>query len=185
MKKPKCENCGAETIEFFSKTGLKAHICPNLASGGVRTLGGRLIFIEMPCRIEIDGPLATFEKQAKVPFEVLRKATRYTIPGGQLLGHANAGMLADIPPERIPALFVAATTLGLVTAKTPLESIETLVYGIRNKSPRRLDNISINMFGKADEARRKYPNLDPDLAWKLYACDLAEDLAKKLVEVKA
>ena len=180
MKAPKCGNCGTDTIEFFSKTGLKAHVCPNTATGGVRSLKGRLRYIEIPCHMEIDGPLATFEKITKVPFEVLRKATRYTIPGGQLLGHANAGILAEIPPERIPTLFAAATTLGLATSKAPLESIETLVYGIRNKSPRRLDNISINMFGKDAEARRKYPNEEPDVAWKLYACDLAEDLANKI-----
>jgi len=167
-------------IEFFTKTGLRAYVCGNRASGGIRSLAGRLRYIEIPCHIKIDGPLATFEKLTKVPFEILRKATRYTIPGGQLLGHANAGILADIPPERIPNLFKAATTLGLATSKTPLESIETLVYGIRNKSPRRLDNISINMFGKDRKAREKYPDMEPDVAWKIYACDLAEDLANKI-----
>lgn len=167
-------------IEFFTKTGLKAYVCGNRTSGGIRSLAGRLRYIEIPCHIEIDGPIATFEKISKAPFEALKKATRYTIPGGQLLGHANAGILAEIPPERIPNLFAAATTLGLATAKTPLESIETLVYGIRNKSPRRLDNISINMFGKNDASRRKYPDEEPDIAWKLYACDLAEDLANKI-----
>lgn len=180
MKVPKCANCGSEKIEFFTKAGLRAYVCPNTATGGVRSLAGRLHYIEIPCHLDIDGPMATFEKLAKVPFEALRKSVRFTIPAGQLLGHANAGILAQIPAERIPNLFAAATTLGLATAKTPLESIETLVYGIRNKSPRRLDNISINMFGKDAEAQRKYPNEDKDVAWKLYAMDLAEELAIKI-----
>jgi len=179
MKAPKCENCGSEKIEFFAKTGLRAFVCPNTATGGVRSLAGRLLFIEIPCHIAIDGPLAVFERAAKTPFEALRKAVRFTIPGGQLLGHANAGILAKIPPERIPNLFAAATSLGLATSKTPLESIETLIYGVRNKSIRRLDNIGLSRFDPKD-AYERYKEETQDLAWKLYACDLVEELASSL-----
>lgn len=164
-------------IEFFAKTGMRAYVCPNTATGGVRNLAGRLRFIEVPCHLEINGPMVVFEKLSKTPFEALRKAVRFTIPAGQLLGHANAGILAKIPPERIPNLFAAATSLGLATSKSPMQSIETLVYGIRNKSPRRLDNIGVNMFRKDAEAQKKYPDKDKDMAWKLLACDLVEELA--------
>ena len=180
MKTPKCENCGTDMLEFFNKTGLKAFICGSRASGGVRSLKGRLRYIEIPCHMEIDGPRATFERKSTESVETLRAATLYTIPSGQLLGNANAGILAEIPPERIPKLFADATALGLVLAKSPLQSIETLVYGIRNKSPRRLDNIGVNMFRKDKIAQEAYPDEEPDVAWKIYACDMVEDLANKI-----
>lgn len=181
MTKPKCANCGTEKIEFFTKTGLRGYICPNAASGCVRSLKGRLRYIEVECHMTIDGPLATFEKLSKTPFEALRKAVRFTVPAGDLLGHANAGILAEIPPERIPNLFSAATALGLATSRTPLESITTLIYGVRNKSIRRLDNIGISRFDPKD-AYKKYPNETQDLAWKIYACDRVEELASKITD---
>ena len=177
----KCGTCGTEMREFWSKDGMKLMVCPHVGVEAVRTIAGVARWTELHCGAAVDGPYPTFVKLAwgGPTYEELRKATGETIPGAELLGLANSLMLAGVPADRLPGLMESAIALGLATAQEPKKAIETLSYGVRNKSPRRLDNIGVSHFDPS-EAYGRYPELDQDLAWKLYACDMVEELAKRV-----
>ena len=173
----KCENCGSEMMRAFVKgSTLETWFCPNLCGNVVRNHITRIKDrILIPCgNIDPDSLSATF---TRLMLEGLNEATRGAMSNAELMEHANRAIGVGINPADVFGLFGAFTTLGMRLGKKPKYSVESGVYGIVNKSRKRLDNLGIYVWTK--DAYAAYPELDKDEAWIKYMLERVREAATR------
>jgi len=161
--------------ELYGKSSLKVCICPNACGNLVRNTVGVPERLIVPCgNIDPDSLSATFTRRMLVG---LNGATRGAISNAGLMEQANRAMGAGIEPGDTFDLFRCFVKLGMAVGRQPEQSIQDGVYGILNKSRKRLDNLGIYVYAR--DAYAAYPELDRDAAWNRYVLETAREAAAK------
>jgi len=175
MKKPKCENCGTEMVQVYPKGGgVMTWLCPNLQGNLIRNPTSRILQrMLIPCgNIHPDSLSAAFTRHM---LETLNEATYGAMSNADLMEQANRLMSGGIEPGDVFDLFRYFAKLGMGLGQTPSYSIESGVYGIVNKSRKRLDNLGIYVYAR--DAYAAYPELDREQAWNKYVLEKTREAA--------
>jgi len=121
---------------------------------------------------------ADLTKNTRLKYRDLVDAVQNTASEEAILQNANVALMLDLPALELPKLFGAAMKLGFATGIDTKAAIQALSIGVGRQSRMVLDNIGI-MF-KAEDAYKKFPDLDRVTAWKQYALQLINQKADLL-----
>jgi hypothetical protein len=190
-KKIICEDCGEPMTRVYTKGGLPLYLCMHNKAKTVMNRLGYPAYGVIPCGNAVFGlkkAFANMTQHSKLTIKQLEEATKNRINTAELLKLANYALELDFDCDTLPDVFSAAMTLGYSLGKTPQQAIETLLYGIGNKSRRRLDNIGIVVIAaEAYEWYKTKHDLKHDLveaerdeAWQQYAIYQTIEKAKKV-----
>lgn len=190
-------------VTFYSRLGMKLFACPHAKLGKLSVIESALYCTPQTQALTTEDKTMTYKKArydkaitmasnvralrdafskltsgTDLTYEQLANSVLHTASEQAILESANLSIALGLPIEKLPELFNDAMRLGFAMGIDTESAIRALAIGVGRQSRLVLDNIGITL--KAQDAYKKYPNIDKVDAWKRYALDLIREKAKLL-----